>query len=131
MSDPIDSTEWRMAVTACRAGESKGATDIVVFDVSPILGICDHFVVMSVSSVPMAKAVTDEIERTINRDFSRRPRAVEGSGERSWTLIDYGDIVVHVFAEPEREYYRIERLYADAPHLDWVSASFQSADSDS
>lgn len=108
-----------MAVAACRAGESKGATDIVVFDVAPILAICDYFVVMSVSSVPMAKAVADEVERVIADEFSVRPKAVEGSDERKWTLIDYGDIIVHVFTEEEREYYRIERLYADAPHLEW------------
>lgn len=130
MSAPMDSTEWRMAVTACRAGESKGASDIVLFDVSSVLGICDYFVVMSVSSMPMARAVSDEIERRIQRDFSRRPTAVEGSDERKWTLIDYGDIVVHVFAEAERGYYRIERLYADAPRLDWTSASFDSDDAD-
>lgn len=114
-------TEWQMAVAASRAGESKGATDIVVFDVAPILGICDYFVVMSVSSTPMAKAVADEVERVVAERFSIRPRSVEGSDERNWTLIDYGDIVVHVFAERDREYYRIEKLYADAPHLDWRS----------
>lgn len=128
MKGPAASTEWQMAVAACRAGESKGATDILVFDVSPVLGICDYFVVMSVSSVPMAKAVADEVELVIARDFSYRPRAVEGSKERTWTLIDYGDIIVHVFAEREREYYRIERLYADAPHLDWRSEPSDSDD---
>lgn len=122
MNDTIDDLEWKMAVSACRAGESKGATDIVVFDVAPVLGICDYFVVMSVSSMTMAKAVTDEIERMINETFGRRPRAVEGLDERTWTLVDYGDVIVHVFAERERDYYRIERLYADAPHLDWKAS---------
>lgn len=122
MNDTINDLEWKMAVSACRAGESKGATDIVVFDVAPVLGICDYFVVMSVSSMPMAKAVTDEIERMINETFERRPRAVEGLDERTWTLVDYGDVIIHVFAERERDYYRIERLYADAPHLDWKTS---------
>lgn len=122
MNDTINDLEWKMAVSACRAGESKGATDIIVFDVAPVLGICDYFVVMSVSSMPMAKAVTDEIERMINETFERRPRAVEGLDERTWTLVDYGDVIIHVFAERERDYYRIERLYADAPHLDWKTS---------
>lgn len=113
--------EQMMAVLASTAAESKGATDIVVLDVSSTLGICDYFVIVTVTNVPMAKAVAEEIEKALGENLGRKPRSIEGASERRWTLIDYGDIVVHVFMTEDRDFYRIERLYADSPQLDWKS----------
>jgi len=104
---------------AARAADGKGATDVVVLDVGDMLGICECFVVASASNPRLVRAVVDEVEAQVKAATGRSPKSVEGASERRWVLMDFGDVVVHVFAEEEREYYRIERLYQEAPTLDW------------
>lgn len=111
-----------LAVAAARAADDKGATDIVVIDVGDVLGICSYFVVVSAANPRQVKAVSDEVEDRLREDFASKPRSVEGAAERRWVLLDFADIVVHVFHREERDYYRIERLYADAPKVDWRTA---------
>ena len=107
------------ALLAARAADGKGATDVVVLDVGDMLGICECFVIASASNPRLVRAVVDEVEAQVKAATGRSPKSVEGASERRWVLMDFGDIVVHVFSEEEREYYRIERLYADAPTRDW------------
>lgn len=112
-----------LARSAARAADSKGATEIVILDVAPVMGICELFVIMTAANTPMVKAVTDEIQERISVDCNRRPRAIEGADARHWVLLDYGDIVVHVFLAEDREYYRLERLYADSVQQDWQAGT--------
>lgn len=119
--DPDPSEE--LAVTAARAADDKGATDVVVLRVGPVLGICEFFVVASVANDRQVKAVVDAVEAAVHLALDQKPRSVEGADGRRWVLIDYGDVVVHVFHTEDREYYRIERLYSDAPQLDWRPGS--------
>lgn len=109
----------RIAIGAARAAEAKGASDIVVIDVRDVFAICDYFVVVTASNSPQVKAVLDKIEVDLADRFGEKPRAVEGAGPRRWVLMDYGSVLVHVFLTEERDYYRIERLYSDAPKVDW------------
>ena len=111
------------AVLAAQAADGKGATDVVVLNVGDLLGICECFVVASAGNPRLVRAVVDEVERMVKEATGRSPRSVEGAAERRWVLMDYGDIVVHVFSEDEREYYRIERLYSEAPVVDWSTGS--------
>jgi len=108
-----------LAVAAARAAHDKGATDVVVIDVGDVLGICGYFVIATASNPRQVKAVVDEVEEQVGERFDDRPRSVEGATERRWVLLDYGDVVVHVFHAEERDYYRIERLYSDAEQVDW------------
>lgn len=108
-----------IAVVAARAAHDKGATDILVIDVGDLLGICGYFVIATASNPRLVKAVVDEVEEQVSERFDDRPRSVEGATERRWVLLDYGDVVVHVFHAEERDYYRIERLYSDAEQVDW------------
>lgn len=108
-----------LAQTAARAADSKGGSEIVVIDIRQVFAICDYFVVVTASSAPQVKAVVDKIEEDLREIHGEKPRAVEGAGSRHWVLMDYGSVVVHVFLTEDREYYRIERLYTDAPKLDW------------
>jgi ribosome-associated protein len=112
-----------LARSAARAADSKGATEIVILDVAPVMGICELFVILTAANTPMVKAVTDEIQERISVDCNRRPRAIEGADARHWVLLDYGDIVVHVFLAEDREYYRLERLYADSVQQDWQAGT--------
>ena len=114
------------AVTAALAADDKGATDVVVLQVGPVLGICEHFVLASAANDRQVKAVVDAIEQRVAEVVGEKPRSVEGADARRWVLMDYGDVVVHVFHTEERDYYRIERLYSDAPLVDWHPADHPS-----
>jgi ribosome-associated protein len=111
-----------LARAAALAADDKGATDVVILEVGPVLGICEFFVVASAANDRQVKAVTDAVEQRLREEFARKPRSVEGADARRWVLLDYGDLVVHVFHAEERGYYRIERLYGDAPRLEWRPA---------
>ena len=117
MTSPTSSRD--LAIAAARAADDKGATEILVLDVGDVLGICGYFVIASASNTRLVKAVVDEVEEQLADRFDEKPRSVEGATDRRWVLLDYADIVVHVFHDEEREYYRIERLYSDAEQVEW------------
>jgi ribosome-associated protein len=108
-----------LAIAAARAADDKGATDIVVLDVGDLLGICGYFVIATASNPRQVRAVVDEVEEQLGDRFGDKPRSVEGATERRWVLLDYADVVVHVFHAEERDYYRLERLYSDATRIEW------------
>ena len=110
-----------LAVIAARSASDMKATDVVVLDVGPVLSIAGFFVIASASNPRQVRAVVDEVESRIKAETGRSPVRTEGVREQQWTLIDYGDVVVHVFLDSVREFYEIERLYMDAPRLDWES----------
>jgi ribosome-associated protein len=116
---PVAVSASELAIAAARAADEKGATDVMVLDVGDLVGICGYFVLASASNPRQVKAVVDEVEAQLREQFGDAPRAVEGAEGRRWVLLDYGDIVVHVFHTEERDYYRIERLYSDAVQLEW------------
>ena len=123
MNDP----SLDLALNAVRAADAKGATDIVILRVGPVVAICEYFVVVSAGNDRQVRAVVDSIEETIRQDRNESPRAVEGADARRWVLLDYGDVVVHVFHREEREYYRLERLYRDAETVAWSADGQRSA----
>jgi ribosome-associated protein len=104
------------ALAAARAAASKQAEDIVILDVQGLIVITDYFVICSASSDRHVRAVVDEVERAL-RDRERKPVRREGETEGRWVLLDYVDLVVHVFAEAEREFYDLARLWRDAPRV--------------
>jgi ribosome-associated protein len=108
---------------AARAADEKKGEDILVLDVAEIMGIVESFVITSASNVRLVRAIVDEIERQIHDQTGEKPRAVEGLRDASWVLIDYGDLVVHVFLNETREYYALERLWADAATVPWADSA--------
>ena len=116
-----------VAARAARAAAAKQATDIVALDVHELIVITDYFVICSVASGPQLKAVTEAVEDRIRTGLDRRPVRREGDAEGGWLLLDYIDVVVHVFGEEEREYYDLERLWSDAPRPAWATAGARSA----
>ena len=113
-----DSVE--LAVLAARNADDKKATDIVIIDVGDVLSIAGYFVVASASNPRLVRTVAESIEEVAKVELDRSPIRTEGLRERQWVLLDYGDVVVHVFHDDMREYYDIERLYRDAPTVEWV-----------
>jgi ribosome-associated protein len=107
------------AAAAARAAASKQAQDIVVLDVSELIVITDHFVICTATSSRQIRTVIEEIERALREQLGVRPARREGEGDAGWWLLDYIDVVVHVFGTEERAYYDLERLWRDAPRVTW------------
>jgi ribosome-associated protein len=112
-----------LARAAAVAADDKGGRDVVVLDVSKILTIADAFVIVSAGNTRLVGAIAEEVEEQLAVLHDVRPAAVEGLDARRWVLLDYGDIIVHVFLDEERTYYRLERLYGDAPRIEWDGAA--------
>lgn len=115
----IDRAALELAVTCARACDDKLATDVVVLPVGDVIAVTEFFVVASASNPRQVRAVTDEVLRRVRDETGRGPLRSEGTGEQQWVLIDYGEVVVHVFAEETRRFYEIERLYKDVVPVDW------------
>ncbi len=109
----------QLAVAAARAAADKQADDVVILDVRDLIVITDHFVICTGTSDRHVKTIVEEIEKAL-RLLDRRPVRREGEQESRWVLLDYVDIVVHVFAPEDREYYDLERLWRDAPRVGWT-----------
>jgi len=113
-----DAASTSLAVAVAQAADDKQAVDVSVIDVGEVISIAQVFVVAGAANPRLVRTVADEVvERA--RLAGRKPLHVEGFAELQWVLVDFGDVVVHVFPDEDREYYHIERLYADAPVLDW------------
>jgi ribosome-associated protein len=96
--------------------EDKQAHDIVLLDIRTQSTIADYFVICSGDNDRQIKAIIEHIDETIQREFGLNPK-MEGTSESGWIVLDYGDIVAHVFGAAQREYYRLERLWSKAPPL--------------
>jgi ribosome-associated protein len=95
----------------------KLATDIVLLDIRPVATVADYFVVASTASDRQMQAVVRDLEQTLRNDDGVRPLRVEGKASSGWVLIDYGDVVVHLFSVEQRSFYRLEELWAAAVPL--------------
>jgi len=103
--------------TAARAAVAKKAVDPVGLDLRDLDGVADYFLICSGSSEVQVKAIAEAIEERLGAQ-SLRPWHVEGLAGRRWVLLDYVELVVHVFHERTREYYLLERLWGDAHTVD-------------
>jgi ribosome-associated protein len=101
------------AVTALAA--DRKALDIVQLDLRGIIGYTDYFVICTGRTDRQAKAIHDAIHFGMKKEHGLLPRRVEGVREANWILMDYLDVVVHVFTPDTREYYRLEQLWGEAP----------------
>jgi ribosome-associated protein len=99
------------------AAAEKKATDVLALDVGQTLVVTDYFLIATGSNDRQVHAIADAIEDAL-REAGAKPIGREGERELKWVLLDYGDFVVHVFQAAEREFYRLEKLWSDAPRLD-------------
>jgi ribosome-associated protein len=86
-----------------------------MLDLRAVSLLADYFVICSGNSERQVNALQDEITDHVRNNHHRRPARIEGNAAAGWVLLDYGDVVVHIFAPAEREYYRLEELWAHAP----------------
>ena len=116
----IDDDDETLAKVIARAADgNKKGDDIVVLDVGDVLAIAGWFVIVSASNSRLVESLADDVEAAAKAELGRSPVRTEGHREKQWVLIDYGDVVVHVFHKEMRDFYEIERLYGDVPRLKW------------
>lgn len=118
----IDEEARRLAVRAAQVADAEHATDVVVLHVGDVLGVTEYFVIGSASNRRLVNSIVEDVEEQLKLDPGRAPVRVEGFREQQWVLLDYGDVVVHVFLAEIRDFYEIERLYTDVPKIDWSAA---------
>ena len=107
---------------AAAAIDDKKGLGVVLLDVSALLVITDVFVIASGTSRRHVLTLAEAVEERL-KGAGRRPLRTEGLEDATWALLDYGDLVVHVFDEPTRRYYDLERLWSDAPRTDFDPAA--------
>ena len=123
-----DPASWRRAAAAAHAAADKKGDDIVVLGVGEIITIIDCFVLVSASNTRQVRTIVDEVEAAVAALDGGRPIGVEGRETATWVLLDYGDVVVHVFHDETRAYYDLDRLWGDAPRLAWDDLAPVAAD---
>jgi ribosome-associated protein len=103
----------QLARTAVDAASDKKASDVLLLDVREITTIADYFVICSGNNSRQIQAIADSVDDELRKQGARLINR-EGVADTGWLLLDFGDIIVHIFGPKEREYYRIERLWSDA-----------------
>nr|WP_274387745.1 ribosome silencing factor [Salsipaludibacter albus] len=102
-----------MAVEVATAADDKLASNLALYDVADVLAVVDVFAIASASSDRQVRAVVDNIEERLRETGDRRPLRREGTPESGWVLLDYGDVVAHVFQTDQRSFYDLDRLFSD------------------
>ena len=119
---PLHPDTTTAASVAAGAIDDKKGLGVVLLDVSALLVITDVFVIATGTSRRHVMTLAEGTEEKL-KETGRRPLRREGLEDGTWVLLDYGDVVVHVFDEATRAYYGLERLWGDAPRLDHLSAA--------
>jgi ribosome-associated protein len=110
---------YRRAGIAAHAASDKQGEELAVLDVGDILSIAEAFVLVSASNTRLVRTIVDEVELALKLADDESPRSVEGLDDATWVLMDYGDVIVHVFLAETRAFYDLDRLWADAPVVEW------------
>ena len=109
--------ELEMARIACRALDEKKGKDIKVIDIREVSVIADYFVIASASNANQVEAMVDSVEEALGK-AGFEPKQIEGSRNSTWVLMDYQDVIVHVFDEENRLFYDLERIWRDGRVMD-------------
>ena len=126
----MNATELRSsgecAQLAAAAADQARALEIVILEVGKLMPFCDYFVICHGRSPAHQEAICDRVEELL-REEGLRPHHREGEAKGDWTILDYGDVVLHVFSESARRFYDLERLWGEAPRLAWQPAPVREA----
>ena len=121
MTVPTRASIEALVRRGAEAAAEKKATDVLALDVGQTLVVTDFFLIATGSNDRQVHAIADSVEDAL-REAGAKPIGREGERELKWVLLDYGDFVVHVFQPDERGFYRLEKLWSDAPRLDLPAA---------
>lgn len=106
-----------LAVAVCKALSDKLGKDIVALYVREKTDLCDYFVVASGSNAPQIRAMGERVEELIEREYGLVPSRTEGVRDGRWAVVDYGDVIVHIFNDETRLFYHLERLWSNGENL--------------
>lgn len=101
----------------CKLLSDKKAYNLIYIDVGSKSSLCDYFVVCSGRSTTQVKALAENLEEKLSKDYSLEPQRREGVREGRWAVLDYADVIVHIFNDEMRDFYRLERLWEDGKNL--------------
>jgi ribosome-associated protein len=121
-------TAEQLAIEAARAADDKKATDVRIMDMRDTLGITDYFVIASGRNERQVRRLQDAVEEKL-REHGVKPVRREGMRFRRWILLDYIDVVVHIFLDEDREFYNLERLWGNVPIVEWSGPRANEPDS--
>ena len=111
------------ALTAARTADLNRGRDIVVLDLRELTSLFDYFVLATGSSRRQLHSISEEIDQVFERDFGDRRLGLEGYVESRWILLDFGDVVVHLFDEETRDYYSLEQLWSGSKRVTFESSA--------
>jgi len=111
---------YRRGGIIAHVADEKQGQEIVVLDVGDIISIAEVFVFVSAPNTRLVRTIVEEIELALKVTDDEGPRSIEGLDDASWVLMDYGDVIVHVFLSETRAFYDLDRLWADAPVVEWT-----------
>lgn len=106
-----------MAALACKALEEKKAIDLKIIDIHEVSVMADYFLITSGSNPNQVKALMDNVDEVLGR-AGYQAKHVEGTQNSSWVLMDYGDVIIHIFDEENRLFYDLERIWRDGTMID-------------
>ena len=109
----------QLAVAAARTAEENQGTNVVVLDLRELTCIFDYFVIASGTSRRQLHAISEDIDHKLEDDLGDQRMGIEGYDSSNWILLDYGTVVIHLFDEATRDYYGIEKLWAEASQVPW------------
>ena len=115
MTETIDSKALALAV--CKALADKLGKDIVSLYVREKTDICDYFIIASGSNAPQIRAMGERVEELVEKEFGIVPTRTEGVRDGRWAVIDYADVIVHIFNDETRLFYHLERLWTDGGNM--------------
>jgi ribosome-associated protein len=107
----------KLALLCRELADNKKAEDIVILDVRELSSVTDYFVLASGTSEPHLRAIVDEITDKLRHGHHLRPRAIDGTFQAAWVVLDYFDVIVHVMRQDLRDRYDLETLWGDAPRV--------------
>ena len=110
-------TSKELAIAVCKALADKRGKDIVALYVREKTDLCDYFVVASGSNAPQIRAMGERVEELVEREYGVTPTRTEGVRDGRWAVVDYGDVIVHIFNDETRLFYHLERLWTDGGNL--------------
>ena len=124
-------TSYKMACIVARFLDEKIAKDITILNISNVSSFADYFVICSAQSNTQVKALTENLADKVKQTFARLPHGKENDAKNRWNLIDYGDVVVHILHQEDREAYAIEKFWNHAfsiPRETWLKESEEYSD---
>ncbi|MBD2091258.1 ribosome silencing factor [Microcoleus sp. FACHB-1515] len=112
---------YDLALAIAKAADDRKGGDIVLLNVSEVSYLADYFVVVTGFSHAQVRAIARSIEDEIEAEFGRLPAQTEGQAEGNWLLLDYGDVIVHIFMPEEREFYSLEAFWGHAERTSFAA----------